>query len=323
MKKNNSNEMILNKITDKGFKNYNNKKYLSKALQKYLDEKIRVENEYLFMDNVEKIQELLIQTDNINDVRNGKISNTAKNSHSKKIHFNQEINQYNTNINFYFPNNTYASEINKVVSTENKVENNSKRDISENLVNQYGSNNLITFEKVENNYKNLDNNKLLNSDQKSYFIKTKSKIDYKHSDKANSIKDSDSFINLEDCLKEKMTKKDKLLIYSNNENIENLDHSKNNFYKKDQLLFPETAVKVDKIINKTKSNITDLTDFNNDISVNSEFKSSKISQKDNPILVKDKDTDSDFYKPMKLYESQLKLQNSKKDEKTKQVGKSY
>jgi hypothetical protein len=78
------------------FYNKNKKRFISKALEKYLDDKVKIEDKDLFMNNVEKIQQIIINT---KDIKNFKdlcnIPNSTKNSNRKehnfrKISFNNE-----------------------------------------------------------------------------------------------------------------------------------------------------------------------------------------------------------------------------------------
>lgn len=87
--------------TGKKIDKNNNKKFISKALEKYLDKKIIIEDENLFKDNVEKIQNIVNTT---NDFKNFKflssIPNTTKNSNRKMQKniinsINNEISQIN------------------------------------------------------------------------------------------------------------------------------------------------------------------------------------------------------------------------------------
>ena len=76
----------------------NNKKFMSKALEKYLDDKIKIDDESLFMDNVEKIQKILNNSNDINNFRLGSIPSTTKCSDRKQQQnliesFNNQIHQ--------------------------------------------------------------------------------------------------------------------------------------------------------------------------------------------------------------------------------------
>jgi len=152
----------------------NSKNYISKALQKYLDEKIKIENEYLFMNNVEKIQQLLTQTDNINEIRKGNISSTAKNLNKKKIIFNNELNHYKTNNNFYVQKEFHHTEIDdfndeEIITPEELKENsfdkiiipNSNKNQLEKNIYQYKDNlelkknGILYSHKKTNFYKNI------------------------------------------------------------------------------------------------------------------------------------------------------------------------
>jgi len=71
----------------------NNKKYISSALEKYLDDKIKITDEDLFMNNVEKIQNIINNTKEIKNFKDlSSIPNTTKNSNRKQQKFTQNSN---------------------------------------------------------------------------------------------------------------------------------------------------------------------------------------------------------------------------------------
>lgn len=137
------NSSKVNKATEK--------KTISKALEKYLEDKIRIEDEDLFKNNVEKIHKFLIQTDDINDIRRGNILNTTKNNYNKNFAFNNEENQQASFTNQNITDLKQTSEKDSINKKNTDPEN--KLNLCENLGNEF-----INHSVQSKNFVNKKNN---------------------------------------------------------------------------------------------------------------------------------------------------------------------
>ena len=145
-------------------------KYQNKILEKYLDDKIKIEDEYLFLNNVEKIQKLITQNDNFQNIIQTSNHRTTKNSSKRFFKIEKESNiilHENNN-----ENSSYTENKNSFNTNSSNNKNNNYDFLDEK---KFEENNYFNITGEQKNLKILEDNKQENLDKhKNNFELTKS-----------------------------------------------------------------------------------------------------------------------------------------------------